>query len=46
MKKNNESSFTEKLANYGFKKKTTKEDGIQMWELDPSKLRKKKNDRA
>jgi hypothetical protein len=41
MKKNNETSFTEKLEQYGFKKKPKTEDGLQMWELDPSKLRKK-----
>jgi len=41
-KKNNEQAFTDKLSEYGFKKKPTSEDGVQMWEMDPSKLRKKK----
>lgn len=41
MKKNNEARFTEKLKQYGFEKKSKTEDGLQMWELDPSKLRKK-----
>ena len=41
MKKNNETRFTEKLKQYGFEKKPKTEDGLQMWELDPSKLRKK-----
>jgi hypothetical protein len=43
MKKNNETSFTEKLKQYGFEKKPKTEDGIQMWELDPSKLKKKED---
>ena len=43
MKKNNEARFTEKLKQYGFEKKPKTEDGLQMWELDPSKLRKKED---
>jgi hypothetical protein len=43
MKKNNETSFTEKLKQYGFEKKPKTEDGLQMWELDPSKLKKKED---
>ena len=43
MKKNNETRFTEKLKQYGFEKKPKTEDGLQMWELDPSKLRKKED---
>ena len=41
-KKNIEQSFTDKLSEYGFKKKPMSEDGVHMWEMDPSKLRKKK----
>ena len=43
MKNNNETRFTEKLKQYGFEKKPKTEDGLQMWELDPSKLRKKED---
>ena len=43
MKKNNEARFTEELKQYGFEKKPKTEDGLQMWELDPSKLRKKED---
>jgi len=41
-KKTNEQVFTDKLSEYGFKKKPMSEDGVHMWEMDPSKLRKKK----
>jgi len=38
MKKNNETSFTEKLKQYGFKKKETGEKGFHMWEMSPADL--------
>ena len=45
MKKNNETSFTEKLKQYGFKKKETNEDGIHMWEMSPADLKPKKEEK-
>jgi len=38
MKKNNETRFTEKLKQYGFKKKETGEKGFHMWEMSPADL--------
>jgi hypothetical protein len=38
MKKNNEARFTEKLKQYGFKKKETGEKGFHMWEMSPADL--------
>ena len=38
MKKNNEARFTDKLKQYGFKKKETGEKGFHMWEMSPADL--------
>ena len=45
MKKNNEARFTEKLKQYGFKKKETGEKGFHMWEMSPVDLRPKKEEK-
>jgi hypothetical protein len=45
MKKNNEARFTEKLKQYGFKKKETGEKGFHMWEMSPADLRPKKEEK-
>ena len=45
MKKNNETSFTEKLKQYGFKKKETGEKGFHMWEMSPADLKPKKGEK-
>lgn len=45
MKKNNETRFTEKLKQYGFKKKETGEKGFHMWEMSPADLRPKKEEK-
>ena len=45
MKKNNEARFTDKLKQYGFKKKETGEKGFHMWEMSPADLRPKKEEK-
>ena len=46
MKKNNEARFTEKLKQYGFKKKETGEKGFHMWEMSPADLKPKKEEKS
>jgi hypothetical protein len=45
MKKNNEARFTDKLKQYGFKKKETNEKGFHMWEMSPADLKPKKEEK-
>jgi hypothetical protein len=44
-KKNSEACFTDKLKQYGFKKKETGEKGFHMWEMSPADLKPKKEEK-